>query len=303
MQKNSKIVFFGTPAVATQTLQALVDSGYEIVLVVSQSDKPAGRGQELRSSPVKALAQKLGLKVLEDYNSLSSVIEKIMPDLGIVVIFGRIVPQKVINLFPQGILNIHPSLLPKYRGPSPIQGAILNGDDFSGVSVIKIDSQVDHGPILAQTRHKLSGQETGEELYHELFRQGINLLIKTLPDYLTGKLRPIEQDHAKATFTKILIKEDGLIDFKLTTEEIARQVRAFQPWPGSYFMDYTFGRVRLIKVLASEDFSQDKIGQLFKKNDQLQVNCSKGSLIIKELQLDNKRPVTDREFINGYLAN
>ena len=248
-----KIVFFGTSAFAVPALEALVASGMSPVAVVTAPDKPAGRGRKMTASPVKAFltshvstpsVDNLILQPEKLDISFFETIAELKPDFGVVASYGKILPRALLDLFPRGILNIHPSLLPLYRGSSPIQTTILNGDTKTGVTIMLMDEKMDHGPILAQKEltsppNPLSfvsrgGKKTYQELHDELAKLGANLLVETLPKYLDGKITPIPQDDAKATYTKMIKKEDGLIDWSRDAEYIERMVRAYNPWPSAY---------------------------------------------------------------------
>jgi methionyl-tRNA formyltransferase len=234
MEAKCKIIFFGTPDFAVPTLKALIKADfYDIKLVVTQPNKPVGRHHsKLIPSPIKKLAIDSKLEVfdgkLKDLN--------VDAELGILVAYGSIIPKKNIDSFPLGILNIHPSLLPKYRGSSPIQAPILNQDTETGVTLMKLDEEMDHGPIVSQEKYKLTMTETAGQLHDKLSQIGAQLLIKNLPDYISGKIKPKEQEHTKATFTKKLTKDDGNIDWQKSPSEIEAHVRAMNPWPGAWTM-------------------------------------------------------------------
>lgn len=302
---NNKIVFFGTPNFSLPALEALLKEKYDIVLVVTKPDQPAGRNLILSPSPVKVYAKKLGLQIYEQINDLNEYLDRENPSLGIVVAYGKIIPLNILGMFPFGCLNIHPSLLPKYRGSSPIQSAILNSDLETGVSIIKLDEKMDHGPIVARKSIEISAEETAESLHDKLSQVGAELLINILPDYLSGKITPKPQDESQATYTKIIAKGDGKIDWRKPAKEIERQIRAFYPWPGSFTEFSQNNRVLKIKIISAEVLeknpsSVDIVGKLQNVSGRLIVNCGKGSLIINKLQLEGKKEMTDKEFINGY---
>ncbi len=257
--KKINIIFFGTPDFSVPTLRALAKASFCIVkAVITVPDKAVGRHHsQAIPSPVKQAAWALKLPVLEGLEALKGI----EADLGVVVAFGAILPQWILDKFPLGVLNIHPSLLPKYRGPSPIQAAILNQDKETGVSLIQLDAEMDHGPIVAQENHPLtpslvkegelhrghtpsctqegaggwSGPTAGE-LHDELAQISAEMLIKCLPDYAASKFKPVPQDDSKASYTKKLTKADGKIDWSKSPAEIAAHVRAMNPWPGAWTM-------------------------------------------------------------------
>lgn len=319
MKNKVKIIFFGTPEFAVPTLKALHQEGYNVCLVVTQPDKPAGRKNTLIPPPVKVEAKELGLEICQRFedlktfgpssgrglktkNSLRLRSGQVKLDLGIVAAYGEIIPKKILDLFPLGCLNLHPSLLPKYRGPSPIQAAILNGDKETGVTIIKLDEKMDHGNHVARSTYHIAGSDTYESLLVKLAEEGAKLLIKILPDYLSGKIKLVPQDDSQATFTRLLKREDGKIDWQKSAEEIERQIRAYYPWPGSYTKLKTKNlKLKILSATAVEDLSSAPIGEFHIKNGQLIVRCGQGSLIIEKLQPEGKKEMTAKEFINGYL--
>lgn len=232
MQK-CKVVFFGTPDFAAPSLEALAQAPFcEIKAVVTQSDKPVGRHQsKMVPSSVKQACQRLKLPVFEELDNLKDI----EADLGIVVAYGEILSQRLLDHFPLGIVNIHPSLLPKYRGSSPIQAAIINRDKETGVTLIKLDNKMDHGPIVAQETSPLPPLTAGE-LHDHLAQISARMLIKYLPDYIAGKIKLKPQDDSKASYTKKLAKQDGRIDWKKSPQQIEAHIRAMNPWPGAWTM-------------------------------------------------------------------
>jgi methionyl-tRNA formyltransferase len=275
MENNKiKIVFIGTSEFGAIILNRLVKNNYKPVLVITQPDKPVGRKQILTPSPVKKEAKllKIGYDLEE--------IKKIKPDLIITAAYGKIIPKEILEIPEYGALNVHPSLLPKYRGPSPIQTAILNGDKETGITIMLMDQEMDHGPIIAQDRCKIGETTTCQELEKILANQGAKLLIETIPKWIKREIKAKEQDHSKASYTKIIKKEDGKIDWNKSAQEIERKIRAFDPWPGAFtFIKKKDKKIR-IKILKAE--------------------LSKDKLIIKKLQPEAKKPMSFEEFKKGY---
>src|SRR3954463_9151230 len=231
------LVFCGTPQFAVPTLQALVDAGHQVRLVATQPDRPSGRGMELAIPPVKQLAVKLGLPVTQPEKIKSNVefrtqLEAIAPGAIIVVGYGRIIPQWMIDLPPMGNLNLHGSLLPKYRGAAPIQWAIALGETMTGVTTMLIDAGLDTGDILLQKEIPIASEDTAVTLALRMAAIGAELLVETLHGLRSGTVHPRPQDHSRATLAPILNKEDGKIDFQLSAHEILNCLRGFQPWPG-----------------------------------------------------------------------
>jgi len=269
-----RIIFFGTPGLGVQVLEKLIFAGFKPIAVVTRVDKPVGRGQKPTPPPVKIIAEKYKITVLQpnklkDNQEIISNLKTFSPELFIVTAYGRIIPKEILDMPKFGVLNIHPSLLPKYRGASPIQSAILAGEKETGVTIILLDEEMDHGPIIAQKKIRLSGTENAEDLRKKLGDVGAKLLIKTIPAWIEGKIKPKEQNHQEATFTKMLTKNDGYIDLDNPPdpEKFSLMVRAFYPWPGTW----TKWQNKIIKFLPQ-------------------------GLI----QPEGKQPMTVKEFLNGY---
>lgn len=316
--REIKIVFWGTPEFGAIILDSLIKNNYKPIAVVTAPDKPVGRKQILTLSPVKILAQEYNILVLQPENikenlNLKSEILNLKPDLFIVAAYGLILSKEILDIPKYGSFNIHPSLLPKYRGASPIQATILNGDTETGVTIISMDEKMDHGPIIAQRRLELPITNIQfPKLNEELAKLGAKLLIETLPKWINGEIKPILQDHSKATFTKIIKKEDGHINWIKSAEEIERMIRAYWPWPG------TFTTIQNSKCKNQNDKSKYKILKIIKadileinhnkqpgtvfltENKQLAVACKQNALILKEVQLEGKKKMTAQEFLNGH---
>lgn len=232
-----RIIFMGSPEFALPTLQALA-TNFEVVGVVTQPDKPAGRGQVLTPPPVKVLAQELGLPVIQPRRlkepEAMAQLQAWQPDLIVVAAFGQILRPAVLDLPPKGCINVHASLLPRWRGAAPIQAVILAGDAFSGVTIMRLDVGVDTGPLLNQRAIPVLPEDTAGTLGRRLADLGADLLVETLPGYLYGTVQPQPQDESLATLARMLKKEDGQLDFNQPAAFLARQVRAYNPWPGTF---------------------------------------------------------------------
>ena len=305
-QIDNSIVFFGTSEFAVPSLNLLVRSGYRVILVITPPDEPAGRSRTLRPSPVKIAAQELGLTVAQPA-TLKSELNLPETDLFVVCAYSKILPQKLLDKPRFGALNIHPSLLPLYRGPSPIQTAILNGEKKTGVSIIKLDAKMDHGPIVVQEVVKIDPEETAADLNKRLAEVGAKLLIKTLPRHLNGEIKPTRQDDDKATYTKILNREDGKINWTRPADEIYNQWRALQPWPGVYTEIRNQRleiRIKLLKMKLGPKTDKMPGEFIILDKKRLAMACAKNqSIEILELQPEGKKPLTAEQFINGYLKN
>ena len=266
-----KIIFMGTPEFSVTILDVLIDSDYEITAVITNPDAPVGRKQILTPSPVKVVAEKNKIPLIQ-----LDEIRNLDVDLAIVAAYGKIIPKNILGIPRFETINIHPSLLPRYRGASPIQNAILNGDKKTGITIMKLDEEMDHGPILANGGLPIADSDTYESLSQKLAKIGAELLIKIIPEYISGKIKPIEQKHAEATYTKIIKKEDGKIDWSKSAIEIERMTRAFYPWPAAW----TIWNGKILKILEAE--------------------VRGGSLAIKKLQLEGGKILSIEEFINGH---
>jgi methionyl-tRNA formyltransferase len=305
---KSKLVFMGTPQFAVPSLRALAGGPYSLT-VVTQPDKPAGRGGRVTPPPVKVLAQELGLPVLQPPTlkdpDFRARLAELQPDVTVLVAYGEYVAPSLLELPRRSSLNLHPSLLPRWRGSTPIQSAILAGDEVTGVSIIRMDRGLDTGPILAQRTTLLATGETHPQLAARLAEMGAELLVETLPGWLRGAIEPVQQPEEGATLTRTLSKEDGLIDWTAPAEELDRRVRAFQPWPGTY----TFWEGRLLKVLRvrpitapDEAHSPGTIFVLQQPGSprSLAVSTGRGALELLEVQLAGKPAIEARALLTGY---
>lgn len=317
--KKYNLIFFGTAAFGLPILQKLVKLPYlELKAVITQPDKPVGRKQILTPPPVKTLAKKFNIPVLQPDNirteEFEEKIRQINPKLVILVAYGKIIPKNVLEIPKFGWLNIHASLLPKFRGASPIQSAILSGEKETGVTLMKIDEHTDTGPIITQEKIEIAPDETSQTLHDKLSRLGAELLAKTLPFYLDGKIKPKPQNNSQATYTKIIKKEDGKIDWQKSAEEIERQIRAFMPWPGVFCFwpkndrseqkELTNSpiemRLKIIEASVAKDVTKLPPGQTKKTNHTAIVGCAHGNLELKKIQLEGKKIQTIADFLKGY---
>ena len=284
-----RIIFFGTPEFAIPALNSLVNFGYNVVAVVTQPEKPVGRAKVVTPSPVKKVALEKNISVLEPHNLKKDErafenFKRLNPDLCVVAAYGKIIPKRYLDIPKHGFVNIHPSLLPKYRGPSPIQTAILNGDSKTGVTMMLTDEQVDYGPILAQQELEVpnSNSLTGEqfpnykELEKKLAELGAELLIETLPKYVSGEIKPVPQDHSQATFTKMFTREDSRINWNNLPKKIYDQIRALNPEPGTW----TMWQDKIINIKRAE--------------------FSDGKIEVQTIQMEGKKEMPLKEFLNGH---
>lgn len=299
---KTKIVFAGTPDLAACVLASLLaEKSFEVVLVLSQPDMPVGRKQIIEATPVKALALEHGIEVLQPQKigSISEYLRELAPDFLIVAAYAQLVPPEVLKIAKYESLNVHASLLPKYRGASVIQAPILNGDAETGVTIIRMVDKLDAGAIFAQQSLAIAKAETTESLTDKLAQLGGQLIVQTIKDIVAGKIEPIEQDPSLVTYVKKLTKADGLIDWTREAVYLERFVRAMSPWPSAW----TWMSGRQLKILAiSEIIELDtyKPGKVFVYNNQLAIQTGKGAVIVSRLQAEGKRPMSSQEFVNGY---
>ena len=303
MSHSFNLVFCGTPGFAVPTLDRLVESGFHVRLVVTQPDRPKGRGLELVSSPIKQSALQLGLPILQPETIKSNVdfrsrLSDLNPDAIIVVGYGRIIPQWMLDLPPLGNINLHASLLPKYRGAAPIQWAIARGENVTGVTTMKIDAGLDTGDILLQQEIPIAPDDTAETLSPKLAALGADLTVATLGSLRGGTIQPRKQDNSQATLAPILQKEDGRIDFSRTATEIVNRLRGFQPWPGAYSQF----RGKNLQIRHATAFDQVvPPAELRVDGTHLFVGCGEGTAIeIVELQLEGKKRTSAADFVRGY---
>jgi len=303
------LIFFGTSPFAEVVLDSLLKSNkFKIKAVVTQPDKPTGRKQVLTPSPVKLLAQKNNLSVLQPTKldeNINQQLKKLNPDIFLVIAYGKFIPDSIINIAPNKFINIHPSLLPKYRGPSPIQSAFLNDDHQTGITLMQIDDKMDHGPIIKQIIYKISPTDTFITLSKKLARASADLLIKTLPLYINNKVKPIKQNHDQATLTKIITKEDGAIKLNHTASQIYNLWRAYQPWPGifgNFKCNNKNFKIKLLDIKPATLNNKFKPLQLFTQASLLYLTCANNTFLeILKLQPEGKNEMDAKNFINGYL--
>ncbi len=298
------LVFCGTPAFAVPTLERLTQAGFDIQLVVTRPDKPKGRGMEMAHSPVKQSATALHLPIaqpetIKNNPNFRIQLESLKPDAIVVVGYGRIIPQWMIDLSPLGNINLHSSLLPKYRGAAPVQWAIACGEAITGITTMRIDAGLDTGDILRKREVAIALDDTAETLSPKLATVGADLMMETLLDLRAGKIRPQSQDHAKATLAPILRKEDGRVDFQRTATEIYNRLRGFQPWPGA-FTSFRGKQLLICGARIIEHTATQTPGSLLVENNRLLAACRDSMLELLEVQPEGKKRMAARDFINGY---
>jgi methionyl-tRNA formyltransferase len=303
MTQRLRVVFMGTPAFATPTLQQLAaNDDYDIVAVITQPDAAAGRGRDLTMSPVKRLALDHGLRVFQPPRirrpDAVAVLRDLQPDVQIVAAFGQILPRAILDIPAHGTLNVHASLLPRWRGASPIAAAILAGDDRTGVTIMRLDEGMDTGDVLTQRSVDILPDETAGALTTRLANLGAQLLIETLPFWVSGRIEPQPQDSARATICRPISKESGRIDWSAPAAVAARALRAYAPWPGAY----TYWNGKLLKIIAAQALPHEgprHPGVVLSLPEGIAVTTAHGLLLLKTIQLEGKRALAVADFARG----
>ena len=297
-----RIVFMGTPDFAVETLEKIIENGYDVVAVVTQPDKPKGRDKKLSPPPVKECALKHNLTVLQPQRARDEAfvqeLKRYNPDAIVVVAFGQILPESILHMTKYGCINVHASLLPQYRGASPIQWAVIDGCKKTGVTTMLMDEGIDTGDILMIREYELAKKETGGSLFDKLSLLGAELLIETLKGIEADSIKPIKQDDEKSSYVKMLTKAMGHIDFTKNANEIERLIRGLNPWPSAF----THMNKKMLKIWdadVSEDIEvpqNSPVGTAFISKEKMYVICGSGFLELKEVQLEGKKKNVYRRF-------
>jgi len=303
---TTRIIFMGTPEFAVPSLAALLRSSYQVVAVYTQPDKKAGRGQSVAFSPVKQLALSQELEVVQpDSLKVAGTVEKLAsfaPGLMVVAAFGQILPPEILALPKFGCLNVHPSLLPRYRGASPIATAILQGDEITGVTIMLLDVGLDSGPILSQREVSISADDTTGSLAVKLAQAGAQLLMETLPLWIDVRIQAQPQEESRASYSKVITKGDGEMDWRLPALDLWRRVRAFDPWPGCYTL-WHGKRLKLGKVVPLYGEKSGEPGKVIALSPPapatVGVETGDGVLGLLRVQLEGKREMAAADFVRG----
>jgi methionyl-tRNA formyltransferase len=302
-----KLIFMGTPEFAVPSLERLILDGHQIAAVFTQPDKPAGRGKHLHQPPIKTFALEREIPIhqparIKTNEEVRAVFEALAPDACVVAAYGKILPEWMLAIPRLGCINVHASLLPRYRGAAPINWAIANGERETGVTIMQMDAGMDTGPMLSTRTTSIGDDETAPELSARLAQTGAELLGETLPRIERGEVEPKFQDDTVATYAPMLKREDGLIDWHMTAAEISNRVRAFQPWPGTY-THFRDGRLIIWRAHAQEAERREKAdpGTILSVDDSgLSMLCAASTALhVEEVQLEGKRRMSAREFANG----
>jgi methionyl-tRNA formyltransferase len=295
-----KIVFMGSPDFSLQSLRLLAEQ-YQVVGVVTQPDRASGRGRELKAPPVKTLALELNIPFIQPEKlrepEAMQQLREWNPDLIIVAAFGQLLRKDVLDLPKYGCINIHASLLPRWRGAAPINAAILAGDEETGITIMKMDVGLDTGPMLAKKSIRIRRDDTAGSVFQALSTLGANLLIETLPDYLAGTITPIPQTEEGATYAPMLKKQDGLLDFTRPAFELERRVRAMHPWPGAWF-EWNGNVLKVLRASVSEE-KGPSIGSRFMVEGRPAIMSVDGALVMDEVQPAGKKAMPGKSFLSG----
>jgi methionyl-tRNA formyltransferase len=295
------LVFMGTPAFAVPSLERVVQAGHRVLAVYTQPDRPKGRGQIESLSPVKEAALRLGLDVRQPDKirrpDIVAELQALKPEAMVVVGYGQIIPQSIIDIPPLGIVNVHASLLPKYRGAAPIQWAIARGETRTGVTTMKINAGLDTGDMLLKWETEIDPAETSVDLGRRMAVAGADLLVETLRGLEAGTITPQPQDDSQATYAPIIKKEDGLIDWNLPARDILNRMRGFTPWPGTY----TYFRGRRFHIWKARETHAGEPGVLQVRGREAVIGCGGGTGIeLIEVQLEGRKRMPAQAFLNGY---
>ena len=296
---SAKVVFMGSPDFSLPTLRALTNA-CQVVGVVTQPDRASGRGRELKAPPVKTLALELGIPVIQPEKlrqpEAMDQLRAWDPELIVVAAFGQILRKDVLELPRYGCINVHASLLPRWRGAAPINAAILAGDEETGVTIMKMDVGLDTGPILSKRSIRLTQEDTAGSVFEKLSTLGADLLLETLPGYLAGTIQPVPQPEEGMTYAPMLKKEDGQLNFSDDAHALERRVRAFNPWPGA-FMDFDGGLLKVHRARVEAGNAPE--GQKLVVRDQPAVGARGGILVLEEVQPSGKKPMSGKSFLAG----
>lgn len=300
-----KIVFMGTPDFAVPCLEALVQAGHEVIAAVSQTDKPKGRGGQMTFPPVKETAIKYGIPVYQPKRARDEeflqTLRDLAPEVIVVVAYGKLLPQALLDIPKYGCINVHASLLPKYRGAAPIQWAVINGEETSGVTTIQMDAGLDTGDMLVMRELTLDPKETGGSLFDKLSSLGAEVLLETLEQVQAGTLQPVKQGETTTAYASMLDKQMGHIDFEKSAVEIERLIRGLNPWPSAY----TYLDGKTLKIWEADvldlDLGEAQAGQVLEvRKDCFLVACGTGALAVCQLQLEGKKRMSAGDFLRGY---
>ncbi|MEA3449365.1 MAG: methionyl-tRNA formyltransferase [Patescibacteria group bacterium] len=305
MSNKIKTIFIGTPDFAIPSLQTLINSAdFEVIGVITQPDKPIGRKQIMTSPAIKTEAEKHSIPVYQPIKIKNEKLKIKNYDLIVVVAYSQIIPKTMLDAPKYGVINVHGSLLPKYRGAACVQWPLINGDKETGTTIMKMDAGLDTGPIIAQKSFEILKTDTAGTLYNKVAEAGARILVPTLNDYISGKIKPQIQNETQANYVKQIKKEDARIDWSKSAKYIERFIRGMQPWPGA------FGQLKIkneelrIKIIWTSfevlDINKYKLGEIFSFENKLAVQCKKGALLIEKLQMAGKKCISGEQCLCGH---
>jgi methionyl-tRNA formyltransferase len=299
-----RVVFFGTPAFAVPAFDALLASRHRVVGVVTQPDRPRGRGQRTVDAPIKARAREAGVPLLQPSTlsdpSFTAALASLDADIGVVAAYGKILPERVLAMPRLGMINVHASLLPRYRGAAPVHRAVIAGEPETGVTIMRVVKALDAGPMLAVSRRPVGPNETSEEVQSDLARIGAALLTLTLDRVADGDVREARQDDSAATYAHRITKEDGLIDWTWPADRIHNLVRGLHPWPHAYTYANGARLIVLRSALANQSRGDPPGSVVTAHGDELRVAAGSGAVDLLEIQAEGKRPMSARDFLAGH---
>jgi len=298
-----RIIFIGTPEYAVPYFQGIIESSAQCIAVITQPDQPVGRLKKIEPTPVKQAALELNIPVYQPLDirthEWSEKIRELAPDLMVVVAFGQIIPKSILDIPRYCCINVHPSLLPRHRGPAPLQETLLSGDTETGVTIMQMDEKMDHGPILTQVHIPLAPDETLASLRKKTTASGVPLLLKTIQDIQKGTAHPIPQDDSRVTYTRILTRESGKIDWNKSAGEINRQVCALNPWPGTW-TEWNGARLKIFSTQPTKLSVPHNEKDIFEYHGVLIAQCNPGFLQLDSVQLEGKKVLSGADFVRGY---
>ena len=305
--QTNRIIFFGTEDFSAASLHALIKAGYPIAAVITKPDSKKGRGQTLVPPAVKLIAEQYNIPVWQPLKlrDITDQIRALQPVAGILVSFGKIIPQSTIDLFTPGIINVHPSRLPLYRGPSPLESAILNGDKETGVSIMQLSAAMDAGPVYSFTPHIMRGNEQQDTFYATMAELGAEALLEALPSILDGSLKPRPQDESKATYCQLIKKDDGLIDWSKTATQIEREIRAYRGWPRSRTtiqgLDVIITNATVLSIPPASKKTPGTFEVITTQNGNTAIiHTSEGAIEIQSIKPVDKKEMPIQAFLSGY---
>jgi methionyl-tRNA formyltransferase len=297
------IIFMGTPEYAVSYFQGILDASFHCSAVITQPDQPIGRKKIIEPTPVKKIATQQNIPVYQPHDirapEWTETIENLHPDLIVVVAFGQIIPQSILNIPQYGCINVHPSFLPRHRGPSPLQEALLLGDSETGVTIIRMDEKMDHGLILAQERVPITLDETLVSLRKKTTDIGVPLLLRVIQDIQEEKAHALPQDHSLATYTRLLTRNSGKINWEKSSTDIDRHIRALNPWPGTW-TEWNNARLKILVAHPSTLSLPHNEKNIFEYHGALIAQCNPGFLQLDSVQLEGKKILSGADFARGY---